>query len=356
MLTTSPSPWLQALVANVQDAIVVLDASGQVIFESPSACDTLGVPPTDSAGVFRMERIHPDERDAVIDSFERTIAVSGSVARATYRFRRADGSWQHLEAVAKNLLNDPRFGGVLITLRDVTERTLALEAAERAGRARDEFLARMSHELRTPIHAILGWAELLIAADATEIEEGVVQITAAGKHLLRLVEDALDVAAVQEGRVTLDITPVDISEVVTEAIDLVHPLAVRRDVRIHLASECVGTRVMADRGRLRQVVLNLLSNAVKYNRYAGDVRIRWEHPTCNQRRIYVTDSGPGLPENALPRVFDRFERLGMEKAGIEGNGLGLAISNRLIEMMGGTLGVRSEPGAGAEFWIDLPAG
>jgi PAS domain S-box-containing protein len=346
-------PWLQALVANIQDAIIVLDSTGQVVFESRSASGLLGAEECDQPRSFGIHRIHPEEREAVIRSFERTIAQPGSVARATYRFQRTDGGWQHLEAVAKNLLHPGEIRGVLITLRDVTERIRALEAAEKAGAARDEFLSRMSHELRTPLHAILGWAQLLDACGDAKIEEAVEQITSAGEHLLRLVDETLDLAAVREGRITLDMQGVEVDPIVADAIDMIRPLAARRDILIRVdPSGPRRARVLADPSRIRQVLINLLANAVKYSRYAGDVVISWSFDGAAVR-LAVRDSGPGMPEEKLNIVFQRFERLGMESVGIEGSGLGLAISRRLIEMMNGTIGVESRPGDGAEFWFRL---
>jgi PAS domain S-box-containing protein len=349
------SPWLRTLVANIQDAVIVLDSGGRVIFESPSVTRLLGEPEERRATSLGLHRVHPDERETVISSFERTIAVPASVARATYRFQRADGAWQHLEAVAKNLLHDPELQGVLITLRDVTERIQALEAAERAGRARDEFLSRMSHELRTPLHAILGWAQLLETSGDEGVREAVEQISSAGHHLLRLVEEALDLAAIREGRITLDIQPIEVGSLVRESVELIRPLADRRDIGIRTEARASRTlKVMADPVRLRQVLLNLLSNAVKYNRCAGEVVVGWGSDGVGGVRIAVRDDGPGLSEERLRQVFERFERLGMETTGIEGTGLGLAISRHLVQMMNGTLGVESRPGAGAEFWLRLP--
>jgi len=348
------SPWLAALVANIQDAIVVLDGAGQVVFESPSATGLLGTADGDQReSALGLHRIHPEERDTVIRSFERTIALPGSVARATYRFQRGDGGWQHLEAVAKNLLDHPELRGVLITLRDVTARIRALEEAERAGNARDEFLSRMSHELRTPLHAVLGWAQILQAHPEKDVREAAGQITGSGDHLLRLVDEALDLAAVREGRITLEMRPVEVDATVAEAIDIARPIADRRDVKLRvLAPATRGMRVVADRSRLRQVLINLLSNAVKYNRYAGDVVVRWSLEG-DAVRLSIRDTGPGIPDHKLQAVFERFERFGMEATEIEGSGLGLAISRRLVEMMNGTIGVESRRGEGAEFWIRL---
>jgi PAS domain S-box-containing protein len=349
----SASPSLAALVANLQDAIIVLDESGQVVFESPSAFGILGAT-DDNAAAIGIDRIHPDEREAVVRSFERTIAEPGATARATYRFRRHDGTWSHLEAVAKNLLDNRDLRGVLITLRDVTDRIRALEAAERAGAARDEFLSRMSHELRTPLHAILGWAQLLEARDEPRVAEAASQIAAAGHHLLQLVEETLDLAAVREGRISLDLRPVEINSVVADAIEMLRPAAERRDIQLHVdPASPPGATVIADPDRLLQVLLNLLSNAVKYSRYAGDVTVEW-HAETPGVRIGIRDSGPGIPADRLDALFERFERLGMEMAGVEGSGLGLAISRRLVEMMRGTIGVECLPGTGAVFWVGLP--
>lgn len=351
----SSSLWLNALVANIQDAIVLLDRDGHVHFESPAARRMLGSDPVARQGVFRLERIHPEERDAVIRSFQNTLDRPGSSARATYRFRRADGAWKHLEAVAKNLVDDPALQGILITFRDVSERVEALEEAERAGRARDEFLSRMSHELRTPLHAVLGWAQLLEAVEDPHVRRAGEQIAGAGHHLLRLVEEALDLAAIREGRVALDVDRVAVHAIVAEAVELISPLASERDVELRIDRGCPGhTWVWADRVRLRQVMINLLANAVKYNRYAGDVIVWWRGAGDGWVRISVRDTGPGMPAEKLHHVFESFERLGMEALGIEGNGLGLSISRRLVDMMKGRIGVESRVGDGALFYVELP--
>ncbi len=355
MIGTNPSlAALAALVANIQDAIIVLDTTGQVVFESPSASGMLGAPGNDPVTRFGIDRIHPDEREAVIRSFGETIEEPGSIARATYRFQRFDGDWRHLEAIAKNLLDDKELRGVLITLRDVTDRIRALEAAERAGAARDEFLSRMSHELRTPLHAILGWAQLLEARDDPRITEAIGQISSAGRHLLQLVDETLDLAAVREGRVALELRPVEIAELVTDALDMLRPVADRRDIQFHVESEVPReASVLADPDRLLQVLLNLISNAVKYSRFAGDVWIGWATREGDVR-VHIRDSGPGIPPARLGALFERFERLGMDSVGVEGSGLGLAISRRLIEMMHGTIGVECRPGSGSVFWFRVP--
>ncbi len=349
---TAPAPWLHALVANVQDAIVLLDASGRVVFESPSASAILGVPPDDVLGAFGLERIHPDERDAVIRAFERTIAVPGSVARATYRFQRADGRWQHLEALAKNLLADPALRGVLITFRDVTERMHALEAAERAARATEEFLSIAAHELRTPVRAILGWANTLSASDPEGGGEAVEQIQRAGRQLEEVVEDALAFQRSRSVRNPLRIEPVDLRAIIAEVRDTALPAARGPGISVNIASgepEEIG--VLADVGRLGYVLRTLVQNAARFGE--GEVDLSCE-AEGDRVRIAVRSGGTGASGRAIENVFERFERLGMEGAGGEEVGLGLAIANRLVQMMNGTLGLASAPGEGILFWIELP--
>lgn len=388
MLPVPTAPgMLNSLIANIQDAIVLLDANGAVVFESPSAAAILGVRSDQVLRAFGMSRIHPEDRGAVVESFERLKAVPGYVFRASYRFQRSDGEWRHLEALAKNLLDDPELEGILVTFRDVTERIRAIELAEKATGARDEFLSRMSHELKTPLNAIIGWGRLLQEDGSNEVVEAAAQIVAAGNHLLAIICDALDLAAVQEGKVRMQIGPVFLRPLVCEMVDLVRPLAARRGIQLeiyptsgqgsatergsgHSAAGDVlvsegrpevvsgsGAReplVVADEHRLRQVLLNLLSNAVKYGRPRGTVEVGCR-AGAGAWRIFIRDDGPGIANDLLGRLFERFDRLDAGDGAIEGSGLGLAISRRLIDLMGGSIRVESAVAIGTTFWIELPA-
>lgn len=345
-----PLARLRALVSNVQDAIVLLDENGNVTFESPSAAAILNVGSNDKPSAFRLDRIHPEEREAVKALFEKTRATPGAVARAAYRFERGDGEWQHLEALAKNLLDDPELRGVLITFRDVTDRITALESAERAGAARDQFLSRMSHELRTPLHAVLGWAQLLQRNRDRDAAAAAVHIADAGAHLLRLVEDALELTAVREGRVTLEPQPIDLRDLISESAELIHPLAEEKDLLIRMDVPAGPVIAQVDRLRLRQVVLNLFGNAAKFSPVGGEIRIALL-AMPGLARINVADDGPGISGDQLAWVFERFAR---GDHGASGTGLGLAIARELIEVMNGRIGVDSVPGRGAEFWIEIP--
>ena len=347
------TPWLRAVVANIQEAIVVLDGQGRIIYENESAAEMLGIAGRGAEPAFRLDRVHPEERDDVIRSFERTIASPGAVFRGTYRFRRSDGSWRHLEALAKNLLHDPDLAGVLITFRDVSDRIAAVDEARRAGQAHDEFLSRMTHELRTPLHAILGWAQILEMDGGRSAPEAARQIEDAGRHLLRLVEEGIDLAAVREGRIALQMAPVEVEEIARGAAELLTPLATARAVALRPPSGPEGVRVLADARRLRQILVNLLGNAIKFDRGGGEVGVHWRlsGSTC---RITISDSGPGIPAERLGDLFERYARLPESAGDRGGSGLGLAISRQLAERMSGRMGVESRPGIGSAFWIELP--
>jgi PAS domain S-box-containing protein len=348
------APWPRTLIAHVQDAIVVLDADGRVLFESPSASDILGFASSEIIGASGFARIHPDDRDGVVALFGRIVASPAMVARCTYRFQRGDGSWQHLEALAKNLLHDATIRGVVITFRDVTERARALDEAERASQVRDELLSRVSHELRTPLHGMIGWANLLESMVNERGAEAIEQIIRAAERLLKLVDDALDVAAAHEGRIRIEPYPIAANRALREAADAILPLAARRGIEISLEpAEPHDILLLVDPDRFLQVLLNVLSNAVKYNRDGG--RVRMSCALRNHRaRITIADTGRGIPADRLHRLFERYDRLGLEESEAAGSGLGLAISSRFMELMGGTIGVESTPEEGSRFHLEVP--
>ena len=235
---------------------------------------------------------------------------------------------------------------------------MAQEAAVSANNAKIEFLSRMSHELRTPLNAILGFSQLLEIErlDAGQ-RESVSQITRAGRHLLELVNEVLDISRIDSGNMSLTPEPLAVDELMREALDLIRPLAVTRGIELVLEPAVLspGLYVLADRQRLRQVCLNLLSNAVKYNREGGRVMLDGgPSPDGKRVRLSVADTGLGIARESLPRLFTPFERLGAEKTEVEGSGIGLALAKRLVESQGGELSVASEPGVGSTFWMDLP--
>ncbi len=257
-----------------------------------------------------------------------------------------------------------RLNGELVALNSdletrVADRTAELEkarvVAETASRAKSEFLSTMSHELRTPMNAILGFGQLLernrdLKGDMLDY---VHEMLKAGRHLLELINEVLDLSKIDSGRIELLLERIHCSESILEALELIAPLAEKRGIRIVKELSPHLPPVMADRTRLKQVLVNLLSNAVKYNREDGMIEV-----SATQRksmlRIVISDAGEGIPQERQAELFVPFSRLGKESGEIEGTGIGLAISRRLVSLMGGSIGVESEEGVGSSFWIDLP--
>ena len=230
----------------------------------------------------------------------------------------------------------------------------AREDAQRASSAKTEFLLRMSHELRTPLNAIVGFAQLLVMDEVDrDTRESVDQILAAGLHLVGLIDELLDVSQIETGAVELELAPVDVAELTDEVVALVAPLAAKRGIGIRIEGPAVaGVTALADRRRLRQVLLNLLSNAIKYNRDGGSVEI--ELAAGGERAsIAVRDTGLGIAAPEIARIFEPFHRVPGGPR-VEGTGLGLTVSRGLVEAMGGTIRVESTPGEGSVFTADLP--
>jgi signal transduction histidine kinase/ActR/RegA family two-component response regulator len=232
----------------------------------------------------------------------------------------------------------------------------ARQAAEAANFAKSEFLSRMSHELRTPLNAILGFGQLMeLEADTPERKENADHVLKAGRHLLSLINEVLDITGIEAGNLPLSSEPLLVREIAAEVLSLMGPLAASRRISLSCdLPESPALFVQGDRQRLKQVLLNLTANAVKYNREGGTVTIWCERQESGRIRTYVVDTGPGIAPDKLTRLFTPFDRLGAAQS-VEGTGLGLAVSKRLAEAMGGTMGVNSEVGSGSRFWIELPA-
>jgi signal transduction histidine kinase/ActR/RegA family two-component response regulator len=243
--------------------------------------------------------------------------------------------------------------------RRLRERDEAIASAEQAARRaagmRVEFLAAMNHELRTPLNAILGFGQVLDMSPSMPAEEreSLQQVLRAGRHLLRLVNELLQISEAEGGQADLSPEPVRLAELVAGTLDLVQPMAAHRRVEIDI-SEAIqaGAWVIADRHRLQQVLLNLLTNAVKFNREGGHVVVAVAH-AAGGWRVSVRDTGCGFADAERQRLFAPFDRLDAARKGIEGAGLGLALAKGLIERMNGQIGVDSRPGAGSTFWFEL---
>jgi PAS domain S-box-containing protein len=373
------------LDAATEVAVVATDTSGIVRLFNRGAEKMLGYTSQEVVGVFSLSQWHdPDEvavraRDlsARLNRQVTGAEVFNIVAReANYEVRdwtfvRRNGS-RLLVSLAMTALHDEQgnVSGFLGVAVDQSQRQraadldLARERAEAASQAKSEFLSRVSHELRTPLNAMLGYAQLLMLDSdfslGTEQRERVARIETAGWHLVRLIDDVLDLSRIESGRMTLTIEPVDVHGVLAEAVRLVSPYAADRALTIKApvaATAPVPARspmVMADRTRLSQVLVNLLSNAVKYNVEGGRVDVSFVERDGALLGIKVADTGRGMNDLQLERLFVPFDRLGLESTNIEGTGIGLVISKRLVELMNGSIEVQSAPRVGSNFTVVLP--
>ena len=333
------------------------------------------------------ERMVPEDRERAMADDARS-RTTGEPLRSEYRLRSRDGRVVWVRDEAEAVLDDegnPVFHhGILvdITLQKeaqnsverlavalegrVIERTAELEeanqelreakeVAERANRAKSEFLSRMSHELRTPLNAILGFGQLLETSTLSpDDDESVQQILKGGRHLLDLINEVLDIARIESSKLSLSLEPVSVDDVIREVTDLVLPLAAERGIELRGPSPDPSCFLLTDRQRLKQVMLNLLANAVKYNHEGGSVTVFYHDDRPDRLSIWVTDTGPGISQEDRERLFIPFDRLGAEQRGVEGTGLGLALTKALVQAMNGSIGVESEVGRGSSFWVSLP--
>ncbi len=243
----------------------------------------------------------------------------------------------------------PKLEGVFIDLGKEKDK------AESANIAKSEFLSQMSHELRTPLNAIVGFAQFLDTGPKKNLslqqKESIQEILMSGWHLNELVNELLDLSSIESGKLSLCIESHQIYPIIEDCLKIVTPMAEKREITIE--DKTTDQVVQGDSTRLKQVLLNLLSNAVKYNIYGGHITIHSEKKGDKRMRLFVSDTGPGLDEESIGKLFLPFNRLGVEKQEIEGTGIGLTITKNLIEHMGGSIGVESSPGKGSSFWIEL---
>lgn len=352
---------LRAILDHSPAMISLKDTSGRYLV-SNREFDRIAALPADAILGRTDEDLFPPRLADAYRASDSQVLQTKRALEIEETFLRADGA-RVFHSIKFPLLDDAASPYALCAIAiDVTERKKTDDAlkiarleAERANRAKSDFLSRMSHDLRTPLNAILGFAQLLeLESLGVNGKESITQIQRGGRHLLSLINEVLDIARIEAGHLSLSHEPVNAAEIVDLAVELVAPLAKQRGISLATMGSLEATVVVADRQRLTQVVLNLLSNAVKYNRPHGAVTVGFESVDDARRlRITVTDSGAGIAPAKLALLFQPFERLGAEQTDVEGTGLGLALSRRLAEAMGGSLGVRSEVDFGSTFWVEL---
>jgi hypothetical protein len=350
-----------ATILNVAiDGFFAADIDSRLIDVNPAFCAMLGYTRGELLAL-RIQDVEAVEDAAEVAAHIERVRSHGH-DRFETRHRRKDGSVVDVEISVSRveIAGEIQFFAIA---RDISERKgneakllASRQEAERANAAKSEFLSRMSHELRTPLNAIIGFAQLLEIMDTPPLspqqEENVREILKAGQHLLTQVNEVLDLARIESGRIELSIETVALAPLVADCIGQLRPLATRRAIAV-AAELAPGLALKADPGQLKLVLLNLLSNAIKFNRSGGRVDIR--AATATNIRIEVSDTGRGIAAAHLERLFRPFERLESSYEGIEGTGIGLALVKKLVEAMDGTVGVDSQVGSGSTFWFELPA-
>jgi PAS domain S-box-containing protein len=359
---------LKSAVESVQDAFALFDASDTLLLCNSGYRTLLGE--SLRGGVIGRKY------EELLDGWMTTLHFPSEEERASFRASRlahrldASSSFDVATKDGRQLrVTDRRTpdGGMVKTVWDLTEDERrnnelreARAAADVANAAKSEFLSSMSHELRTPLNAVLGFAQLLERDRKEPLSlrhlERVQQILRGGEHLLRLIDEVLDLSRIEAGGVSISAEPVGVREVLDEVRQTLDPAAARASVGLIIAPFPEATPpVVADRTRFSQILMNFGSNAIKYNRAGGTVTFQVSVSAPDLFRVTVMDTGNGIPLDKQDKLFQPFQRAGQETGPIEGTGIGLTITKRLAALMRGDVGFRSVPGQGSEFWVDLPA-
>ena len=353
------------MVESVSDyAIVMLDPEGSVVSWNSGAQRIKGYRAEEIVGQ-HFSLFYPREeidRGTPARDLE-FVRAHGRLEDEGWRARK-DGSTFWANVVVTAIRDqDGNLRGFAKLTRDLTERnkveaelTNAKYAAEKANLAKSDFLSSMSHELRSPLNAILGFAQLMETATPPPTDsqkESIAQILQAGWHLLKLINEILDLALIESGQVSLSRESVSLAEVMSECRAMMEPQAQQRGITMTFPLFDDPFFVRADRTRLKQIVINLISNAIKYNIEQGSVVIDCTTTTHGRTRISVKDTGAGLSPEKLSQLFQPFNRLGQEVGGVTGTGIGLVVTKRLAELMEGVIGVESTVGVGSTFWCEL---
>lgn len=355
------------IAENVEEVFWMEDVEGSnIIYISPAFEKVWGI---SLEVLFKnpqvwMESIHPEDRPIIenLKLYENRKKLLSGSQKHEFRIIRPDGSIRWILDKAFPVVNtkgEPvRIVGIS---QDITDLKLAQQEAEQASNAKSEFLSHMSHELRTPLNAILGFAQLLEMNKKKNLEprqkEGIRQIRIAGSHLLELINEVLDLSRIETGSFKIFKENTDVTRLLKRLVPLVEPLAIERNIQIenHI-SDVEPLYVMADPTRLKQALINLVTNAIKYNREGGNVLIKSEETDKGRIQIHIIDTGPGIDIDKQESIFEPFERLGAEASGIEGTGIGLTITQKLIQLMDGSVLVTSDLGKGSCFTLELPPG
>jgi len=347
------------IIDQIHDSVITTDLEGITTSWNKGAEHLFGYTAGEAIGR-HISFVYPeDQYEFLANEIIRPLKEQGSLEREVVMRRKSGEAFNSLLSLSMLFDEDENVTGMVGYSLDITQRKqaekLLLEAkqtADAANMAKTEFLSRMSHELRTPLNAVLGFAHILsLKLDDNDNKQHADKITKAGKHLLTLIEEIMDLSRIESGQIAINLECVELRKLLSEAVNFIRPQAKQHGISIAF-SDC-DFMVLADMTRLKEIILNLLSNAVKYNKENGFIKV-----DCvvvdGQVRISVSDSGIGFTDEQKKMLFEPFSRLGAEFTGIQGTGIGMTIVKRLIELMGGKILVESTPGEGSRFDIYIP--
>ncbi|MDP3354091.1 MAG: PAS domain S-box protein, partial [Flavobacteriaceae bacterium] len=356
---------IRLIVESASNAIILVDANGFIQLVNTQTENYFGYQRAELMGQ-KIEMLVPNATKMghvkLRTNFTHQPSVHKmGVGRDLYGLRK-DGTKIPIEVgLSPIYINNEHL--ILTSIIDITERKIVEEAiknakteAERANVAKSEFLSRMSHELRTPLNSILGFTQLMSMGELNPAhKKGVDHIMKSGKHLLNLINEVLDLSRIEAGELSISIEPVELKGIIMETLDIIQPMATERAVKIELENtDMLNLYVKADHQKLKQVMLNLINNAVKFNNKGGLITISISQSQNEKIKVSIIDTGKGIASEDISKLFNPFQRIGTEISVIEGTGLGLAVSKKLMEAMHGSIGVESEVGVGSTFWIELP--
>ena len=361
----------RSLIERGSDVITILDAEGVIRYESPSIERRLGHRAEDRLGERASRYVHPEDLRAVTAAFGR--ALDGQAVSVECRAARRDGSWRDVEAVFTNLLDHPAVGGIVVNWRDIGERKRAEEERARyvheLARARDQalastraksmFLANMSHEVRTPMNVIIGMTDMVLDTDLrSDQRANLERVRAAAIGLLAIINDILDASKIEAGKLTIEAVDMDLRRTLVEAAGLLVPAASAKGLSLTCVIEPdVPAQVKGDPVRVRQTLVNLVGNAVKFTDRGAitvEARVLRRAPSHVVVRVSVIDTGIGIPPERQAGLFESFAQGDDSTTRVYGGtGLGLAICRQLVTLMGGHMGLESQPGRGSTFWFEL---
>ena len=350
----------RALVQHSTDIITVVDTDGVITYQSPSILQSLGYAPEEMLGTDMLDLVHPEDRKHAAELLRQVLDQAAEFGVSEFRCQHAEGHYVYVEAVGSNMLDNAWVNGIVLNSRDITERkraevalVQAKEQAEEVARMKSAFLANMSHEIRTPLTGILGFSGVLAEEVEEDHREFVHLIERSGRRLLETLNSVLDLARLEADQMEVEVDHLNVAEHVDEVVRLLVPLAAEKGLELKTVIEADGVQAPLDSGCLNRIINNLVGNAIKFTA-AGGVTVR-VGATPDHVVLRVEDTGVGIDETFLPHLFDEFkqESTGMGRSH-EGSGLGLTITRRLVDLMQGTLEVRSAKGQGSTFTVTFP--